>query len=102
MPNLLRFYDFDGLPPDPTYDVNLASHQPAFEQGVGTALFLDNGTPGTPVSRHQNSQLRRVYECQSASWGAPESRTASVSTEFGEANLGVEIPFHPSQFTGSV
>jgi hypothetical protein len=94
----LRFYDFDGLPPDPTYGVNLASHQPAFEQGVGTELFLDNGTPGTPYPGTRTS----VEGGLNANL-PPGAQTNLNSLGFHRnslANLGVEIPFHPSQFTG--
>ena len=95
---LLRFYDFDGLPPDPTYGVNLASHQPAFEQGVGTELFLDNGTPGTPYPGTRTSVEAGL------SGNLPPGAQANLNSlgfhRNSLANLGVEIPFHPSQFTG--
>jgi hypothetical protein len=46
-PACIRFYDFDGLPPDPTYGLNLQSHMPALQQGAGTNLTLTT-TGGAP------------------------------------------------------
>ena len=98
MPNILRFYDFDGLPPDPTYDVNLASHQPALEQGVGTELFLDNGTPGVPYPGTRTSVEAGLNA--NLPPGAQPNLNSLGFHRNSLANLGVEIPFHPSQFTG--
>src|SRR2546430_2944606 len=42
-PGCIRYYNFEGTPTEP-YPVNLASHVPAFEVGLGFRAFLNTGT----------------------------------------------------------
>ena len=46
-PACIRFYDFDGIPATPPYEVNLDSHMPALEQGPAFRAFLNTGTDPT-------------------------------------------------------
>ena len=45
-PACIRYYNFEGTPTAP-YPVNLASHVPAFEVGLGFRAFLNTGTDPT-------------------------------------------------------
>ena len=45
-PGCIRYYNFEGTPTAP-YPVNLASHVPAFEVGLGFRAFLNTGTDPT-------------------------------------------------------
>ena len=96
--DLLRYYDFDGLPPTAPYPVNLDSHMPALEQGLGTTLFLDNGTPGVQYPAIRTSAQPGLN--LNLPGGQQPNLNSIGFTRSGSSNLGVEILFPPSQFTG--
>jgi hypothetical protein len=96
---LIRFYDMEGPDPDtPPYPVNLDSHAPAIETGLTTTLFLDNGTAGMAYDSTNTSQQAGLNV--NLPMGAGPNLTSIGFNRSGRSNLGVEIPFPPSQFTG--
>jgi hypothetical protein len=97
---LIRFYDMEGPDPDtPPYPVNLDSHAPAIETGLTTTLFLDNGTAGVAYPAIRTSQQAGLVGINEPP-GAATNNTSIGFTRSGASNLGVEILFPPSQFTG--
>ena len=50
---LIRYYNMEGVILTAPYPVNFESNLPAFYNGPGTALVLNNGIRH-PVCRHQN------------------------------------------------
>jgi hypothetical protein len=95
---LIRFYDMEGLVVTPPYPVNLDSHAPAIETGLGTTLFLDNGTPGMAYDS-TNTSLQAGLNVNLPPGAGTNDRSIGFNRS-GRSNLGVEIPFPPSQFTG--
>jgi hypothetical protein len=97
---LIRYYDMEGTD-TPPFPVNLDSHTPAIETGATTTLVLDNGLDGAQ---------RMVYDATNTSQqpgipmnvptGAGPNNTSIGFNRSGRSNLGVEILFPPSQFTG--
>ena len=95
----LRFYDFDGLPQPPPYDLNLESHMPAFETGAGTTLFLDNGNPTVPFPSTRTS-VEAGIPMNVPSGAQANLNSIGFHRVGATGSLGVQMPFPPSQFTG--
>jgi hypothetical protein len=93
-PACIRFYDFEtpmGGSVTPPFPVNLDSHMPAFEQGMGTTLFLDNGTFGMAYDDTFTSAQPGIPMNYPA-MGALPNMTSIGFNHSGFENLGVEIP----------
>lgn len=86
---LIRFYDMEGVPDTPPYPVNLDSHTPAVETGLGTTLFLDNGTPGVAYPAANTSQEAGIP--LNVPPGADPNLTSLGIHRSGESPLGVRF-----------
>jgi hypothetical protein len=88
--DLLRFYDFDGVPPTPPYEVNLDSHMPALEQGPGFVLTLTN-TAGMPYP--DILETAEVGLPLNVPPGAQDNLNSLGIHRSGQTNLNINIPF---------
>jgi hypothetical protein len=87
---LLRFYDFDGIPPTPPYPVNLDSHKPALEQGPAFVLTLTN-TNGDPFPFPRTSA--EVGLNLNVPPGAGANLNSLGIHRSGVSNLNINMPF---------
>jgi hypothetical protein len=99
---LIRYYDMEGLPVNDGYHVNLDSHAPAIETGApGTTLVLDNGMDGAQrMAYDATNTSQQAGIPMNVPNGAGPNLTSIGFNRSGRSNLGVEILFPPSQFTG--
>jgi hypothetical protein len=93
-PGCIRFYDFEHGPQG-GYPVGLDSNPPALEQGAGTTLFLDNGTPGVAYPVGNTSAEAGIP--LNVPVGADPNLTSLGIHRSGTSNLGVEMFFPSSQ-----
>ena len=93
-PGCIRFYDFEHGPQG-GYPVGLDSNPPALEQGAGTTLFLDNGTPGVAFNAARTSAEAGIPLNVPA--GADPNLTSLGIHRSGQTPLGVEMFFPSSQ-----
>jgi hypothetical protein len=90
---LIRFYDMETPPggmTTPPYPVNLDSHMPAAETGIGTTLFLDNGTFAMAYPSGNTSVQAGIP--LNVPGGALPNLTSLGFDRSGTSPLGVEIP----------
>jgi hypothetical protein len=95
-PGCLRFYDFDGIPPTPPYEVNLGSHMPALEQGLAFQAFLNTGTDPTMAATGPFPDIAETAEA-GLPLNVPPGAQANLNSlgihRSGAQQLYIDVPF---------
>src|SRR5947199_9626530 len=98
-PKGIRYYNFEGTPTAP-YPVNLASHVPAFEVGLGFRAFLNTGTDPTLAATGAYPNANTSAEAGiplNVAPGDPDPNLTSLGiNRSGQHQLYISIPTLPA------